>query len=68
MHKHRRFCSSAHKVGITVKNKLRHYGLKSNPLNNRDVMCKRAANLLGLDITMYRHKRLCAKLNIDNWM
>lgn len=72
MHKHRSFRSRVHKTGLIVKHNLRHYNFeydgRTSSLNRRDIMRKRAANLLGLDTTVYKHRRLCEMLHIKDWM
>ena len=69
MHKHRSFRSRVHKIGLIVKHNLRHYNFeydgRTSSLNRRDIMCKRAAKMINIDITKYRLKRICNKGGID---
>ena len=71
MHRHKSFHSRVHKTSLIVKHNLMHITFKSGKhkqresKQSRDIMCKRAAKMINIDITKYRLKRICNKGGID---
>ena len=71
MHRHKSFRSRVHKTGLIVRHNLRHYNFKAGKSKqnkskqSRDIMCKRAADMMNIDITKYRVKKICNKTGID---